>query len=94
MTPTVGRLVYYVAYGTPGGEYKAGAERAAVITQVNADGTVGLCILNPTGMFFTVSVKNDQDGKAPGTWHWMPYQVGQAAKTEAAEKALADKVAG
>lgn len=80
--------MHYVAYGTPGGEYKAGAHRAAIITatyhgsdgrppqgitiQLDPDGVcicVGLCILNPTGMFFTQGVHHDADG-APGTWHW------------------------
>jgi hypothetical protein len=32
--PSVGRVVHYVAYGTPGGEYQAGAHRAAIITEV------------------------------------------------------------
>ena len=33
MTPSVGRVVHYVSYGTPGGEYKSEC-RAAVITEV------------------------------------------------------------
>ena len=73
--PTVGRVVYYAAFGTPGGEYKAGALRAAIVTQVNTDGTIGLFIINPTGVFFNVAVKQDQEGRSAGTWHWMPYQV-------------------
>lgn len=32
--PSVGRIVHYVAYGTPGGEFPAGVCRAAVITEV------------------------------------------------------------
>jgi hypothetical protein len=80
--PSVSRIVHYVAYGTPGGEFPAGAHRAAVITEINdraiADGAVfpfdgagrvGLCILNPTGLFFTQGVAYDPDG-TPGTWHW------------------------
>jgi hypothetical protein len=75
LTPTVGRTVHYVAYGTPGGEYPSGAHRAAIITEVGAfrDGAnyVGLCILNPTGLFFTRDVKEDQlPPHSPGTWHW------------------------
>lgn len=31
--PAVGRVVHYVAYGTPGGEFPAGVCRAAVITE-------------------------------------------------------------
>lgn len=56
--PTVGRVVHYVSYGTPGGEYRSEC-RAAVVTEVApwvhpetnvAD--VGLCVLNPAGIFF------------------------------------------
>jgi len=68
-----GRMVYYVAYGTPGGEYPAGVARAAVVTEVDAahpDNRIGLCILNPTGLFFTRGVRYDA-AKVPGTWHWM-----------------------
>ena len=78
--PSVGRVVHYVAYGTPGGEYPAGAHRAAVITEVyatptpsNLDGVstnVGLCVLNPAGMLFHRQVSQDITGKTPGTWHW------------------------
>lgn len=32
--PSVGRVVHYVAYGTPGGEFQAGVCRAAIITEV------------------------------------------------------------
>lgn len=34
MKPSVGRVVHYVAYGTPGGEYPAGICRAAIVTEV------------------------------------------------------------
>lgn len=51
--PYIGADVHYVSYGTPGGEYKP-ACRAAKITEVGgaAVGTVGLAVLNPTGLFF------------------------------------------
>ena len=68
---SVGRIVHYVAYGTPGGEYAAGAHRAAIITAVGEDYLVSLCILNPTGLFFTPGVRLDERAEpAPGTWHW------------------------
>lgn len=35
--PSVGRIVHYVAYGTPGGEFPARVCRAAVITEVGSD---------------------------------------------------------
>lgn len=58
MQPTVGRVVHYVSYGTPGGEYPK-ACRAAVVTQTfphDGFGDVGLAVLNPTGMFFHPAV--------------------------------------
>jgi hypothetical protein len=72
--PSVGRVVHYVAYGTPGGEFPAGICRAAIITQVHADEmfqneSVGLCVLNPTGQFFNTVVAHDE-GKRVGSWHW------------------------
>lgn len=72
-TPSVGRIVHYVAYGTPGGEYPAGVCRAAVITEAFSTSEpqyASLCILNPTGMFYSPSVRHDEEKKAPGTWHW------------------------
>lgn len=69
--PTVGRIVHYQAYGTPGGEYKS-EPRAAVITQVAVSGdVVGLAILNPTGMFFNPAIEYSAEPKA-GCWSWPP----------------------
>lgn len=69
---TVGRMVHYVAYGTPNGEFPQGVHRAAVVTAVeDADkGIVSLCVLNPTGIFFNQGLRYDE-AKAPGTWHWI-----------------------
>jgi filamentous hemagglutinin family protein len=76
--PSVGRSVHYVAYGTPGGEFPAGVCRAAIITEVTPSvesqahgltSEVGLCVLNPSGLFFNRNVPYDAN-KAPGTWHW------------------------
>jgi hypothetical protein len=70
--PSVGRIVHYQAFGTPGGEYKS-LPRAAVVTQVNGGdmNSVGLCILNPTGQFFNQSVLYSEEPK-PGCWNWPP----------------------
>lgn len=84
--PSVGRIVHYVSYGTPGGEYSSQC-RAAVVTavgpgllpEINADVTrehdsanevVSLCVLNPTGQFFNTGVVHDEDEKRGGSWHW------------------------
>ena len=73
--PSVGRVVHYVAYGTPKGEYTAGAHRAAIITEVDYDEEfhdyfVSICILNPTGLFFLQGAEYDETGQKSGTWHW------------------------
>jgi hypothetical protein len=77
--PSVGRIVHYVSFGTPGGEYSSEC-RAAVITGIHgavADGApdwdqgdVHLAVLNPEGMFFNKYVNHDEDAKTGGTWHW------------------------
>lgn len=71
MKPSIGRVVHYVSYGTPGGEYTSEC-RAAIVTEVAADPreSVGLCVLNPTGQFFNRAIPHDEDGKSGGTWHW------------------------
>lgn len=78
--PSVGRVVHYVSYGTPGGEYQSQC-RAAIVTETTPslyetapaidDDTVSLAVLNPTGMFFNQAVAFD-DSERPkgGTWHW------------------------
>jgi len=67
--PSIGRIVHYVAYGTPGGEYKP-EHRAAVVTAVHSDTCVSLCVLNPTGLFFQTSLLQDETDKKSGSWHW------------------------
>jgi len=81
--PTVGRIVYYKSYGTPGGEYKP-ENRAAIITYIyeGNDEVVDLCVLNPTGFFFNRQVVKGQEG---GQWDWMPYQKASASNSQSAE---------
>lgn len=76
MRPTVGRIVHYVSYGTPNGEFQR-ACRAAIVTEDDGDtkDAVGLCVLNPTGIFLNQHVPHrEPDAGAPylvgGTWHW------------------------
>lgn len=70
MKPTIGRIVHYQSYGTPGGEYLP-EPRAAIVTEVDGDGVVGLAVLNPTGMFFNRGVPYSETPK-PGHWSWPP----------------------
>jgi hypothetical protein len=75
--PSVGRIVHYQSYGTPGGEHRS-APRAATVTATRAedpsivdDTTVHLAVLNPTGMFFNLHVPYSETPR-PGHWSWPP----------------------
>ena len=85
--PSVGRVVHYVAHGTPvredGTQAFPPACRAAIITAVKdpageaGGGIVDLAVLNPTGMFFNQDVPHVQaDRHLGGSWHW-PERVDQ-----------------
>lgn len=73
--PSIGRVVHYVAYGTPNGEYKP-EHRAAIITSVftpvpgDGEQTIALCVLNPTGVFFNQNVPRDDTGQTSASWHF------------------------
>lgn len=77
MKPSIGRIVHYVSYGTPGGEYQSLC-RAAIITAIHsvepdAEGilipSVDLCVLNPEGLFFNKNVPY-REVLSGGSWHW------------------------
>lgn len=90
MKPSVGRIVHYVSYGTPNGEYPSVC-RAAIVTEVDEYdssaprgdfiehfiGHVNLCVLNPEGMFFNKGCHQDEVDKKGGTWHWPEKQESQ-----------------
>lgn len=71
--PSVGRIVHYVSYGTPGGEYKSEC-RAAVITAVrdmepvpeHGVPYVDLFVMNPTGIFLNQKCLYDDGSETPG----------------------------
>lgn len=88
--PTVGRVVLY----TPTDAEKTVGHTqpfAAIITRVWSDSMVNLFIIRDDGMASgKPSIRLVADGEvAPGQCGWMPYQKGQAAKTEAAEAKVA-----
>jgi hypothetical protein len=70
---SIGRIVHYVSYGTPGGEYPS-TSRAAIITDIiEGSSIVSLAVFNPEGMFFNRGVQfNDSQTPPGGTWHWPP----------------------
>ena len=101
--PTVGRVVWYHRGARAGftGHHYEDQPLAAHVAYVNADGTVNLMVVSAHGVPFGVmNVPLVQDGEpvpadaefSAGWAEWMPYQKGQAAKTEALQQQLADPV--
>lgn len=84
--PSVGRVVHYIAYGTPNGEFPAGQKRAAIVTQVhetqNPESDIGICVLNPNGFYFNELVSFGTD---PGQWCWPEYVPSVAVEVEVEE---------
>ena len=74
-SPTPGQQVFYQARGSADGVFPP-VERVAFITEVSPgdrNGTVGLIVFNPKGLFFHSlsdgGTVYDAD-RAPGTWAW------------------------
>lgn len=62
MEPTIGRIVHYAPYSET-------APHAALVTEVEPDGTVALAIFSTTSTYFLRGVKQ---GSEPGQWDWPP----------------------
>ena len=84
--PSVGRVVWY--YEDPGQTQPF----AAIIAYVHSDTRVNLSVFDADGrQYASTGVQLLQDGQDTVPYpfcKWMPYQVGQAAKTEELEKKL------
>ena len=66
--PTIGRMVIYTKYGSPGGEHLP-EPSPAVITKVDDDGTTAhLFVMNPNGCYFNKTPFSETP-KA-GHWSW------------------------
>jgi hypothetical protein len=91
--PTVGRVVWYYPEGADRGPHPGEQPLSAQIAHVNEDGTVNLGVLDSLGVHFSkqnVVLIQDGDERPDGCFaEWMPYQKGQAAKTEQLEDKLA-----
>jgi hypothetical protein len=82
--PTIGRVVLFKRADAPNQEFPA------IICYVHSDRMVNLAIWDANGNPVpqtSVSLLQDDDRPAGDAFwcEWMPYQKGQAAKTEAAE---------
>lgn len=72
-TPSIGRIVHYQSFGTPGGEYLP-EPRAAIITGVHPSDAAlvaDLTIFNPEGFHQPRRVPY-ADTPTPGHWNWPP----------------------
>jgi len=101
ITPTVGRVVWFRPKNTVFRDDKGNvihhdgiAPLAALVVYVHSDTMVNLSVTDHAGRQFPItSVTLVQDGESTenlGCYaEWMPYQKGQAAKTEALEQGIA-----
>ncbi len=83
--PTIGRVVWYHPTGAPATDQP----QAAIVDHVCYDTCVNLAVFSWIGeASFQTSVflyQGDTDRPSSCYAEWMPYQMGQAAKTEALE---------
>ncbi len=92
--PTVGRVVWYTAHEDDHRQPLDEQPCAAMVTYVTDDNTVNLVVFGHDGVpesKLDVPLVQDGEDCPPGSCQWMPYQKGQAAKTEALEKAASEK---
>ena len=92
--PTVGRVVlYHPPSNAAEGGFSPAPTCAAIVAYVHSDRMLNLGVFDANGVVHSrTSVPLIQEGEAVpdvGNYcEWMPYQKGQAAKTEALEKAI------
>lgn len=92
--PTNGRIVWYTPCPSDPFNSNNGVPLAAIVTHVWNDTLVNLCVFDPNGFSHGVTSvpliqEGDPNNHTNRYCEWMPYQKGQAAKTEAAEAKLA-----
>ena len=98
--PTVGRVVYFTPAAVDDQsiipDWQSGV-CAALVTAVHNENCVNLAVFDVSGNQYArcsvchvSTVSADDDVKKYDTWDWMPYQKGQAAKTEQLEAKLGD----
>jgi hypothetical protein len=80
LTPTIGRIVYYRG--------REGTIRAAIVTQVHGIFCLNLHVFGIDSSDAEAGPKTsvthaqpEQEPSCYPSWHWMPYQLGQAAKS-------------
>lgn len=78
---SVGRMVHYMRYGTPGGEHLPEPSPAVVVKVLDENtNRCQLFVMNPNGLYFNDTPYSEEP--KPGHWSWMPYQKEQQAKAK------------
>jgi glyoxylase-like metal-dependent hydrolase (beta-lactamase superfamily II) len=91
--PTVGRVVHFYPESNDSMLYRGGdTPLAAIITHVHSDYCVNLAVFSAEGYALartSVRLVHDARPRSGSQFcEWMPYQKGQAAKTEELEALL------
>ena len=69
--PSIGRIVHYQRYGSPGGEHKAEPSPAIVVKVLNEETMeCQLVVFNPNGQYFNPTPYSETP--KPGHWSWPP----------------------
>ena len=85
IVPTVGRVVLYKCEHND-------EVHCALIAKVNSDNNINIAAFDSHGVSYSrtyvLLLQEGDETDAPGYAFWMPYQIGQAAKTEALQAAI------
>lgn len=69
MKATVGRIVHYMRYGSPGGEHKPEISPAVIVKVLNEETQeCQLFVMNPNGVYFNPTPYSET--LKPGHWSW------------------------
>jgi hypothetical protein len=95
--PSVGRIVWYHPHVDQGGDVD-GQPHAAIVAKVLDPRLINLAVINENGSLYArqnVVLLQDDDAADPDGDYadWMPFQKGQAVKTEAATGDVAKQIA-
>jgi len=89
--PSIGRVVWFTE-SQAARKANNGQPFAAIVTYVHSDSLVNLAVFDANGGCIpkTSVFLHQPEDDTPQNYYceWMPYQVGQAAKTEQLEKQL------
>lgn len=92
--PTIGRVVWFHPHKGDASIACGDQPLAALVTYVHSDTMVNLAVFDVSGKAHSLTSvylkQNENEGSIGSMFcEWMPYQKGQAAKTEALEAKLA-----